>query len=59
MQDSFGLLEGEGDRMRHVKIASARDIKKKRLQDYIKQAVKLNETKGNPTRRAAAGGAKS
>jgi hypothetical protein len=51
MQDAYGLLEGTGDRMRHVKLASAKDIKKKPLQDYIKQAVKLNQEKGDPTKR--------
>lgn len=51
MKDEYGLLEGTGDRMRHVQLASVKDIKKKALQDYIKQAVKLNETKGDPTKR--------
>ncbi|HZQ08903.1 MAG TPA: DUF1801 domain-containing protein [Anaerolineae bacterium] len=53
MQDKHGLLEGEGDRMRHVKLASTKDIKKSALTDYIKQAIRLNETKGNPTQRMA------
>jgi len=53
LQDKHGLLEGEGDRMRHVKLASIQDIKKSALTDYIKQAVRLNETKGNPARRMA------
>jgi hypothetical protein len=51
MQDKHGLLRGEGDRMRHVKIATVKDIKKGALSDYIKQAVKLNEAKGDPTKR--------
>jgi hypothetical protein len=51
MQDKYGLLEGDGDRMRHVKIATLKDIKKGALTDYIKQAVKLNKEKGDPTKR--------
>lgn len=51
MIDKYGLLAGEGDRMKHVNLASVKDIKKTALADYIKQAVKLNETKGDPTRR--------
>jgi hypothetical protein len=54
LQDKYGLLEGEGDRMRHVKIATRKDIKKGALTDYVKQAVKLNASKGDPTKRMKA-----
>lgn len=50
MEDAHGLLEGTGDRMRHVKLANLKDIKKKALHDYIKQAVQLNTRKGDPTK---------
>lgn len=51
MQDKHGLLEGDGDRMRHVKLMTAKDIKKGALTDYIKQGIKLNQAKGDPTKR--------
>ena len=51
MTDKHGLLDGEGDRMRHVKVASVKDIKKGAITDYTKQAVKLNQLKGDPTKR--------
>ena len=51
MQDKHGLLDGDGDRMRHVKLTTVKDIKKGALTDYIKQAIKLNAEKGDPTKR--------
>ena len=52
MQDKHGLLQGDGDKMRHIKIATLKDIKKGAFADYIKQAVKLNAEKGDPTKRS-------
>lgn len=49
--DPNGVLEGDGDRMRHVKITSAEHAKTLGLDDFVKQAVKLNEKKGDPTKR--------
>lgn len=54
MQDRHQLLQGDGEKMRHIKLETLKDIKKGALGDYIKQAVKLNERKGDPTKRAAA-----
>jgi hypothetical protein len=51
MQDKHGLLKGEGSRMKHVTLTTVKDIKKGALSDYIKQAVKLNGEKGDPTKR--------
>lgn len=53
MKDPNGVLEGDGDRMRHVKITSADHAKTLPLEDFVKQAVKLNEKKGDPTKRSA------
>ena len=50
LPDPQGLLEGDGDRMRHVKLTSLKDIKKGALTAFIKAAVKLNQEKGDPTR---------
>lgn len=51
MKDKHGLLQGDGDRMRHVKLTTVKDIKKTALTDYIKQAIKLNAANGDPTKR--------
>jgi hypothetical protein len=50
LTDPKSLLDG-GDRMKHVKLASTKDIDKAALTAFIKQAVELNRTKGNPTKR--------
>ena len=46
-----GVLEGAGDRMRHLKIATGATLDAKLVTDLVKQAVKLNAEKGDPTRR--------
>jgi hypothetical protein len=55
LSDPKGVLEGDGDRMRHVKITSATQIARLPMAALIKQAVSLNARKGNPTRVAASG----
>lgn len=52
LSDPQGVLEGDGDKMRHVKIASADDVSKLPLDALVKQAVLLNATKGDPTKRS-------
>jgi hypothetical protein len=54
LADPNGMLVGEGDRMKHVKIASMKDIQKKQLQTSVKEALKLNREKGDPTKRKSA-----
>ncbi|MBI3741800.1 MAG: DUF1801 domain-containing protein [Chloroflexi bacterium] len=51
IQDAHGLLIGEGQKMKHVKLESVKDINARALADYIQQAIHLNETRGDPTRR--------
>lgn len=41
--DPDGLFEGTGKGMRHIKIASEKDIKAKQIQKWVKEAVALNE----------------
>jgi hypothetical protein len=53
LSDPRGVLEGEGDRMKHVKLASMKDIRKPVLQKFIKEALRLNREKGDPTKRKA------
>ena len=50
LSDPDGRLEGTGDRMRHVKLASAEDVDEKRLTAWVKEAVTLNAEKGDPTK---------
>ena len=50
LSDPKAILEG-GDRMKHVKLASAKDIDKAVLTAFVKEAVELNRTRGNPTKR--------
>ena len=49
MDDPKKVLTGDGERMRHIKITSVKDIPADALRDLVKQAVKLNTAKGNPT----------
>ncbi|MGQ0600938.1 MAG: DUF1801 domain-containing protein [Anaerolineales bacterium] len=50
MKDAKGLLAGDGDRMRHVKLASVKDINKAAYADFVKQAMALNAKHGDPTK---------
>lgn len=50
LDDPHGLLTGDGDKMKHVKIASIDEINKKALTAYVKQALKLNRELGDPTK---------
>jgi hypothetical protein len=50
LADPDGVLEG-GDRMKHVKIAGADGIDDRRLAGFVREAVRLNQAKGDPTRR--------
>ena len=52
IEDPDGLLEGSGDKMRHVKLTSVADIDEKALADFVSQALELNRTKGDPTKGA-------
>jgi hypothetical protein len=50
MEDPEGHLEGDGDRMRHLKVTSATDLKTLPIEGFVKQAVDLNGAKGDPTK---------
>ena len=52
LTDPKGLLLGDGDRMRHVKITSLADVNAPALKRFVKEAVKLKQEKGNPTMKA-------
>ena len=42
-------LEGEGDRMKHIKIRSADEVTGEALAAWVRQGVDLNRRYGNPT----------
>lgn len=52
LDDPARLLEGDGDRMRHVKIWGEEGLRKKEIEKLVKQAASLNVTKGDPTKRS-------
>jgi hypothetical protein len=50
IQDPDGLLQGTGEKMRHFKLANLDDVNAAVFSDYVQQAIKLNHTKGDPTK---------
>jgi hypothetical protein len=51
LKDPMAILQGDGNRMRHVKLAAKSGIEKGPLLAFIRAAVKLNRAKGDPTKR--------
>jgi hypothetical protein len=52
LDDPRGLLEGDGDRMRHLKLTEGSKLPRKDLERLVRQAAALNAEKGDPTKRA-------
>jgi hypothetical protein len=50
LTDEAGVLEGSGEKMRHVKLTGLGDIREDVFQDLVREAVALNRTKGDPTK---------
>jgi hypothetical protein len=50
LSDPDGVLEG-GDRMKHVKILDEKALDEARITAFVREAVRLNRDKGDPTRR--------
>ncbi len=51
LADPKGLLEGEGDRMKHLKVASLAEVPTAEITRMVKEAVALNAKQGDPTKR--------
>jgi hypothetical protein len=51
LDDPDGMLQGEGDRMKHVPIRAVDDIPADAIGHFVRQAVTLNRELGNPARR--------
>lgn len=49
-QDPTGVLEGEGDRMKHLKIKGLEQLDTDLITGFVRQAVALNAQKGDPTK---------
>jgi hypothetical protein len=45
------MLEGDGDRMKHIKLKTVKDVNRAAFTDFVKQAIKLNRELGDPTKR--------
>ncbi|MGD2252891.1 MAG: DUF1801 domain-containing protein [Anaerolineales bacterium] len=52
LPDPAGLLQGAGEKMRHVKLSGLEDIKPGAFQDLVRAAVQMNIEKGDPTKGA-------
>ncbi len=52
IDDPGGILQGDGDRMKHVPLRSAADLRPDDVRGFVRQAVALNAEHGNPTKRA-------
>ena len=50
LEDAEGLLQGTGEKMRHVKLTGIDDVDEAALAGFVRQAVQLNLTKGDPTK---------
>jgi hypothetical protein len=51
LTDPNGLLEGDGDCRRRIKLSRRADIPEPALKRFVKEAVKLNQALGDPTQR--------
>ncbi|MDZ4744400.1 MAG: DUF1801 domain-containing protein [bacterium] len=49
LDDPENLLVGDLTKMRHVRIGHVNDIKRDTFERYVRQAVRLNRDKGDPT----------
>ena len=50
IDDPQGLLQGSGEKMRHVKLVGPDDVDAEAFDAFVKQAVQLNLEKGDPTK---------
>jgi hypothetical protein len=51
LTDPKRLLEGDGDRMRRIKLSRRADIPEPALKPFVKEAAKLKQALGDPTQR--------
>lgn len=51
LPDPEGLLEGEGDRMRHARFATLSEVRAEAIMELVRAALAMNRELGDPTRR--------
>ncbi|HEY8168876.1 MAG TPA: DUF1801 domain-containing protein [Candidatus Limnocylindrales bacterium] len=51
LSDPDGRLIGGGERMRHLRIANPAELDAEVIAGFVREAVALNQSKGDPTRR--------
>ncbi|MCH8903222.1 MAG: DUF1801 domain-containing protein [Bacteroidetes bacterium] len=50
LPDPEGLLQGDGDKMRHIRLSSPDEVESDAFAALVRSAVELNEKKGDPTK---------
>jgi hypothetical protein len=50
LDDAAGILEGEGERMKHLTLREGNPIPADELARFVRQAVELNRDHGSPAR---------
>jgi hypothetical protein len=48
LDDPAGILEGEGDRMKHLALREGEPVREAELSAFVRQAVELNRELGSP-----------
>jgi hypothetical protein len=51
LAETNSMLEGDGDRMRHIRFSDAAAVDQQSVHDAVRQAADLNRQLGDPTRR--------
>jgi hypothetical protein len=51
LAETNSILEGDGDRMRHIRFSDAAAVDQQSVHDAVRQAADLNRQLGDPTRR--------
>jgi hypothetical protein len=50
LDDPERLLEGDGEKMRHVKVTGPEAVRAEAFTAFVRQALRLNAEKGDPTK---------
>ena len=50
LDDPQGILEGDGDRMKHVTLREGDQVRADELAAFVRQAIELNRELGSPAR---------
>jgi hypothetical protein len=50
LDDPLGLLQGDGEKMRHIKLTGPAEINPEAFNQFLQQAIHLNNTLGDPTK---------